>query len=281
MTLDTHSTQSAGPGSDKADVRWEVLGGGVVRVWLNRPQRLNAYTPKLCRELRAALDRFDRDDDLRVMILTGAGRGFCAGGDVAGDDPELKRELAGQMGRAQNLKHDLHAVGLDMMRLDKPVIAAVNGAAVAGGLTLALLADIRIAAAGAKLGDTSGRVGLLPDEGGAWLFTRVMGYAAALQMVGLSEVYGAERARELGLVSEVVADEALQDRAIELARSFASRSPVALRVAKRLIRDAMSSTFEQSLSDAALAVMFVNTGADAQEGMQAFREHRAPRFTGE
>jgi 2-(1,2-epoxy-1,2-dihydrophenyl)acetyl-CoA isomerase len=249
-------------------------------LWLNRPDRLNAYTPRLCRELRECLDRYDRDDETRVLILTGAGRGFCAGGDVSGDDPELQRELDGQMGRAQNLKHDLHAVALDMRRLDKPVIAAVNGPAVAGGLTLALLADMRIAGAGAKLGDTSGRVGLLPDEGGAWLFPQVMGYEAAFRMVGLSEVYDAERARALGLVGEVVPDDELQDRAVELARAFAARSPIALRVAKRLMRDAMSSTFEQSLSDAAMAVMFVNTGPDAQEGMRAFRERRSPRFTG-
>jgi enoyl-CoA hydratase/carnithine racemase len=264
----------------RSTVRTESLGGGVVRVWLNRPERLNAYNPLMCRELRAALDDFDRDDDALVMILTGTGRGFCAGGDIGGDDPELQRELAGQLGRAQNLKHDMHAVSLDLLRIDKPVIAAINGAAVAGGLTLALLADIRIAGAGARLGDTSGRVGLLPDEGGAWLFPRVMGFDRALRMVGLSEVYDAETALGLGLVSEVVPDDELQSRAEELAAAFASRSPVALRVAKRLMRDALASSFEQSLSDAALAVMFVNTGADAQEGMRAFRERRAPRFEG-
>jgi enoyl-CoA hydratase/carnithine racemase len=261
-------------------VREEDLDGGIRRLWLNRPERLNAYNPAMCRELRGAIERHDRDDSVRVLILTGAGRGFCAGGDIGGDDPELARELAGQMGRAQNLKHDLHAVALDLLRLDRPVIAAVNGAAVAGGLTLALLADIRIAGASARLGDTSGRVGLLPDEGGAWLFPRIMGFDGAFRMVGLSEVYGAERARELGLVSEVVPDEELQDRTLALAREFALRSPIALRVAKRLMREAMSSSFEASLADAALAVMFVNTGADAQEGMRAFRERRIPRFEG-
>ncbi|GAA0615214.1 enoyl-CoA hydratase-related protein [Sporichthya brevicatena] len=259
----------------------EDLGEGVLRVTLNRPARLNAYNSTLCRDLRAAIDRYDRDDSARVMILTGAGRGFCAGGDVAGDDPEMARELAGQMGRAQNLKHDLHAVALDLMRLDKPVIAAVNGAAVAGGLTLALLADIRIAGESAKLGDTSGRVGLLPDEGGAWLFPRVIGFEAAFRMVAVSEVYDARRAQSLGLVSEVVPDVGLQERAVELARTLALRSPIAVRVAKRLMRDAMSSTFETALSEAALAVMFVNTGPDAQEGMRAFREHRPPRFGGQ
>jgi enoyl-CoA hydratase/carnithine racemase len=107
-----------------------------------------------------------------------------------------------------------------------------------------------------------------------------MGFDRALRMVGLSEVYDAETALGLGLVSEVVPDDELQSRAEELAAAFASRSPVALRVAKRLMRDALASSFEQSLSDAALAVMFVNTGADAQEGMRAFRERRAPRFEG-
>lgn len=265
---------------DTSEVRLEVVEDGVWRLWLNRPERLNAYTPRMCRELRAVLDAYDRDDSARVLILTGTGRGFCAGGDIAGDDPELRRELDGQLGRAQNLKHDMHAVGLDLLRLDKPVIAAVNGVAVAGGLTLALLADLRIAAASARLGDTSGRVGLLADEGGAWLFPRVMGYEAAYRMVSLSEVYEADRARELGLVGEVVGDDELQDRALELARAFAGRSPIALRVTKRLMRDALAGGYEQSLNDAALAVMFVNTGADAEEGLRAFRERRPPRFPG-
>jgi enoyl-CoA hydratase/carnithine racemase len=265
---------------DTSEVRSEDVGGGVWRVWLDRPERLNAYTPRMCRELRAVIDAYDRDDSARALIMTGSGRAFCAGGDIGGDNPELERELDGQMGRAQNLKHDMHALGLDMLRLDKPVIAAINGVAVAGGLTLALFADIRVAGAGARIGDTSGKVGLLADEGGAWLFPRLMGYEAAYRMVALSEIYDAERARALGLVSEVVSDGALQDHVLELAREFAGRSPVALRVTKRLMRDALASGFEQSLSDAALAVMFVNTGQDAQEGMQAFRERRAPRFEG-
>jgi enoyl-CoA hydratase/carnithine racemase len=266
--------------SDHEEIRLEDLDGGVWRVWLNRPHRLNAYTPRMCRELRSVVDAYDRDDSARALILTGAGRAFCAGGDIGGDDPELLRELAGTMGRAQNLKHDMHAVGLDLLRLDKPVIAAVNGVAVAGGLTLALFADLRVAGASARLGDISGRVGLLADEGGAWLFPRIMGYEAAYRMVALSEVYDAERARELGLVGEVVPDERLQEHAVELARAFAARSPIALRVTKRLMRDALTGGFEESLNDAALAVMFVNTGPDAQEGMRAFRERRPPRFEG-
>ncbi|WP_055749976.1 enoyl-CoA hydratase/isomerase family protein [Frankia sp. AvcI1] len=263
-----------------ATVRWEDAAPNVVRLWLDRPDRMNAYDSQMCADLRAAIDRFDRDDTVRVLVLTGAGRGFCAGGDIGGDDPRLAAELAGQLGRAQNLKHDLHAVVRDLLALDKPVIAAVNGAAVAGGLTLALTADLRVAGESAKLGDTSSRVGLLPDEGGAWLFPRVMGHGAAYRMVALGEVYGAARARELGLVDEVVPDGELAQVALDLASAFAARSPLALRVAKRLLRDGATSTLEQSFSDAALAVMFVNTSEDAQEGLRAFREKRAPDFTG-
>lgn len=261
-------------------ITWAEVAPAVVRVRLNRPQKLNAYNSAMCSELRAAVDMYDRDDSLRAMVLTGTGRAFCVGGDVSGGDENLETELAGQMGRAQNLKHDLHAVLRAILGLDKVVIAAINGHAVAGGLSLALAADVRLASSSARVGDTSGQVGLLPDEGGAWLFPRAMGYESAFRMVALSELYDAEQALRMGLVSEVVEDVDLESRAVALATEFAGRSPVALRVTKRLMRDALSSSFDQALSAASLAVMFVNTGPDAQEGLAAFRERRRPDFPG-
>ncbi len=266
---------------DYQQVLWEVVEPHVARLTLNRPERLNAYTPTMCHEIEAALRGYEADDELRALVLTGAGRGFCTGGDVAGDAAAGFGPVTGRpLGRARELREDMHAVALRLLRLDKPVIAAVNGAAVAGGLTLALLCDLRVAAAGARLGDTAGRVGLLPDEGGAWLFPRFMGFDHALRMVALAEVYDAERARELGLVTEVVPDDLLAERALELARAFAARSPIAVRVAKQLLRSGLESTFEQSLADAQLAVMVVNPGQDAQEGLRAFQEKRPPRFPG-
>lgn len=262
-----------------AIIRWEVPAPGVARVVLHRPERLNAYNPRFCHELLAAINRYRTDDDLRALIVTGSGRGFCAGGDIRGD-PELNEVLGAQMGRARELAEDMHAVNRTLYELDKPVIAAVNGVAVAGGLTLALMCDFRIAAESARLGDTSGRVGLLPDEGGAWVFPRFMGYERALHMVLWSEIYDAVTAKELGLVTEVVPDEALTDRAVEVASELVAKPPLTVRVAKRLLRRGLETSFEQSLGDAQMAVMWLNVTADTREGMAAFAEKRPPRFTG-
>ena len=144
------------------------------------------------------------------------------------------------------------------------------------GLTLALLCDLRIAAWSARLGDTSGRAGLLPDEGGAWLFPRVMGIAAATRMTLLSELYDASAAQQLGLVGEVVPDEQLHSRTMQLADELAARAPLAVRMAKRMMRRSLELTFEQSLGDAENAVNIINDSQDVQEGVAAFLEKRAP-----
>jgi enoyl-CoA hydratase/carnithine racemase len=155
-------------------------------------------------------------------------------------------------------------------RLDKLVIAMIRGYAVAGGLALALACDFRIAAANARLGDTSNKVGLLPDEGGAWLFPRVMGYDRALKMVLLSEVYDAAEAARLGLVTEVVADATLEAHTLALAVALASRAPLAVRLSKLMIARAATLSLEESLGDAQLAVMIANPSADVREGVRAF-----------
>ena len=165
-------------------------------------------------------------------------------------------------------------------RMDKPVIAAINGAAVAGGLTLALACDFRIAADTAKLGDTSGRFGLLPDEGGAWFFPRVMGLDRALKMTLLHEVYSAGEALKLGLVTEVVPAAELEGRALSFAQAIAAQAPLAVRLAKNMMRKGLDSSLENSLDDAALSVMIANPSQDVREGVSAFFAKREPAFKG-
>jgi enoyl-CoA hydratase/carnithine racemase len=157
---------------------------GVARVTLNRPAAMNAYTFLMTQELKAAVAAYRDEDGLRALILTGAGdRAFCTGGDIGGGDPEHARAVAtAPMGHGREMRDGMQAVVLALTQLDKPSIAAVRGYAVAGGLALALACDFRVAGASARLGDTSGRVGLLPDEGGAWLFPRAMGLDRALKM---------------------------------------------------------------------------------------------------
>ena len=185
-----------------------------------------------------------------------------------------------QRGRRPRGRAGMHQVIKALHRMDKPVIAMVNGAAVAGGLTLALACDFRIAADTAKLGDTSGKFGLLPDEGGAWLFPRAMGIDRALKMTLLHEVYPAAEAHKLGLVTEVVPAAALRERTFELARAIAKRAPLAVRMAKNMMRKALDTSLENSLDDAALSVMISNPSRDVREGVAAFREKREPNFEG-
>jgi len=254
----------------------------VALLTLNRPDRLNAYTDELTWETQDAIRRFQTDDDARVLIVTGAGRGFCSGGDIgASSDSTARARVKGrQLGHARQMIEGMQAVVLALARLDKPSIAMVNGPAVAGGLALALGCDFRIAGSEARLGDTSGKIGLLPDEGGAWLFPQAMGLDRALKMTLLHEVYDAETAFRLGLVTEVVPQAALKDHTMAFARALAERAPLAVRLAKQMMRRASDLTLEQSMIDAALSVMITNDSEDVQEGKAAFFDKRKPEFQG-
>jgi 2-(1,2-epoxy-1,2-dihydrophenyl)acetyl-CoA isomerase len=266
-------------GPDDRHAVFEMVGDGIAQIGINRPDRLGAYTPRMCAEMLDGIRRVRLDDEVRVLILTGTGRGFCTGGDVS-PDAGFADDLTKQIGRARELREDSHAVITALHKLDKPVICAVNGIAVNGGLAFALACDIRVVAASARFGDTSGRAGLLPDEGGAWLFPRVMGYDKAFRMVALSEIYDADTALSLGLATEVVADAELQPRARELAGNLADAAPLALRAVKIMMRRGLESTLDSSLGDAQQAVLWVGPSEDAAEGKAAFLEKRPPKFTG-
>jgi enoyl-CoA hydratase/carnithine racemase len=262
----------------EAAVRFET-GGGIARLTLDNPAHRNAYTVAMCAALRAGIDRFARSDELKVLVVTGAGDAFCAGGNLHCAE-DFAAAAARVMGHAAVMRESMHAVNLALHRLDKPTIAMINGAAVAGGLTLALMCDFRIAGASARLGDPSGRAGLLADEGGAWLFPRVMGLEAALRMTLLGEVYDAATALGLRLVGEVVADDQLEARVAALADALAGKAPLVVRAVKRLMRRSLVQTFEQSLGDVELVLDGINCSADAKEGVAAFLAKRAPRFIG-
>ena len=255
---------------------------GVARLTLDRPAAMNAYSFAMTGELLAGIAAFRDDDALRVLILTGAGaRAFCTGGDLSGDDPDHSAWVAAApMGHGREMREGMQAVVLALTRLDKPSIAMIRGYAVAGGLALALACDFRLAGASAKLGDTSNKVGLLPDEGGAWLFPRAMGHDKALKMVLLSEIYPADEAERLGLVTEVVPDAALEERTLAFAAALASRAPLAVRLSKLMIGRAATLSLADSLADAQMAVMITNPSADVREGVAAFFAKRPPRFEG-
>ena len=253
----------------------------VATITLNRPAKMNAYSETMVHEILAALaDARDDNDEVRAVILTGAGRGFCSGGDVSRDFEYPARYRGHRMESLLEMRENMHRLVAFLRRFDKPTIAAVNGAAVAGGLTLALSCDFRIAAESAKLGDTSLRFGLIPDEGGAYLFPRFMGLENALRMSLLSEVYPAKRALELGLVTEVVPDAELMPAARRMAERLADAAPIAVRVTKRMMYKQQSMDLENALEDAALGTIVTNYTDDVKEGTKAFHEKRPPKFIG-
>jgi 2-(1,2-epoxy-1,2-dihydrophenyl)acetyl-CoA isomerase len=254
--------------------------GHVATITLNRPAKRNAYSETMVHQILKALADVRDDDEIRVVILTGAGKGFCAGGDISRDFQYPARYRGHRLESMLEMRENMHVLIRFLDRFDKPVIAAVNGAAVAGGLTLALACDFRIAAESAKLGDTSLKFGLIPDEGGAYYFPRFMGVDRALKMSLLSEVYTARQALELGLVTEVVADDELMARANELAARLAEGPPIAIRITKRMIHKQRAMQLDDALEDAAMATLVANYTEDVKEGTAAFHEKRKPQFKG-
>jgi 2-(1,2-epoxy-1,2-dihydrophenyl)acetyl-CoA isomerase len=254
--------------------------GHVVTITMNRPAKLNAYSEVMVHEILRALADARDDDAVRAVILTGAGRGFCSGGDIGRDFQYPARYRGHRMESMLEMRENMHELVKFLQRFDKPVIAAVNGAAVAGGLTLALSCDFRIAAESAKLGDTSLRFGLIPDEGGAYFFPRFLPLDRALKMSLFSEVYTAREAAALGLVTEVVPDPELMPTARAWATRLSEGPPIAIRITKRMMYKQLSMMLDNALEDAAMATLFTNYTEDVKEGTAAFHEKRRPRFQG-
>ena len=252
----------------------------VATVTLNRPTKLNAYSEVMVHEILAALADARDDDEARAVIITGAGRGFCSGGDISRDFEYPTRYRDHRMEAMLEMRENMHQLVTFLRRFDKPTIAAVNGPAVAGGLTLALCCDFRIASMSARLGDTSLKFALIPDEGGAYLFPKYMGLEKALKMSLFSEVYTASEAKELGLVTEVVPDEELMQTTRKWAERLAAGPPIAIRIAKRMMYKQQTMNLENALEDAALAIMVTNYCDDVKEGIAAFHEKRPPEFKG-
>jgi 2-(1,2-epoxy-1,2-dihydrophenyl)acetyl-CoA isomerase len=253
----------------------------VGRITLNRPAAMNAYTWAMTQELYRAVADYRDDDDLRVLILRGAGRrAFCAGGDIGGADEDHREKVrAAPLGMGREMRDGMQRVLTELRRIDKPSIAQIEGYAVAGGLALALACDFRLGSTTAKLGDTSNKFGLLPDEGGAWLFPFFMGYDKALKMSLLHEIYDAEAAFRLGLLTEVVTGD-LEARAFEFADALAEKAPLAVRCTKMMMSKAVEQSWEASLADAQMAVMITNPSEDVREARAAFREKRKALFQG-
>ena len=250
----------------------------IATLTLNRPERLNALGGTLRDDLYDAVLRASGDSDVRVMVVTGAGKGFCSGGDVKAMN-EVKE------GRAERPLIDKVAplrdrVLLAMRDAPQPVIAAVNGAAAGAGMNLALGCDIRLASTAAKFTQAFVKRGLHPDWGGTYFLPRIVGMAKACELIFTGEIIDAQAALGLGIVSAVHPPEELMPATYELARKIASGPPIAIRLAKRALYHGLDVDLRSALEFETFAQNIASETEDAREGIRAFVEKRPAVFKG-
>ncbi|MCZ7565451.1 MAG: enoyl-CoA hydratase/isomerase family protein [Burkholderiales bacterium] len=251
-------------------------GGGVAALTLNRPAALNAWHQPMRTELRDAVRALVEDDDLRVLVITGAGRAFSAGEDVRGMQGLAELGTRG----FRRVARGVHDVFDALEAIEVPVIAAINGVAAGGGLELALSCDFRLAASGARLGFPENNVGLIPGSGGCSRLVKLVGLAQAKRLVMTGEMVSAEHALELGLVEEVLAPERLMDRSRELAGQLAGKAPLALGLAKVVLNACLNVDPATGRDLERLGQSILKRTEDHLEGARAFVEKRKPRFKG-
>jgi 2-(1,2-epoxy-1,2-dihydrophenyl)acetyl-CoA isomerase len=246
--------------------------GAVLTITLNRPDVLNAFNTDMHRGLAAALKEA-RDAELRAVVLTGAGRGFCVGQDLT----EF-REAPGDIG--ERLRQNYHPNVLAIRALEKPVIASLNGVAAGAGLSIACACDLRVAADSASLIPAFINIGLVPDSSGSYFVTRILGPARAFEWLASGRKLTAAEAQAWGLVSEVVEGDALSSRVGELAAQLAALPTRGIGMTKRLVEHAGTATLEEQLEREAQLQTAATQTEDFREGVSAFLEKRPPQFRG-
>lgn len=252
---------------------YECDGDGVATVTLNRPQALNAFSRAMKRELAAMIPVLAADEAVRCIILTGAGRAFCSGGDIK----EMGADADAYAGR-NRLRHTLTTVLMPLARLEKPVIAAVHGAVVGAGLNLALAADIVLAAEDAVLSQIFVQVGLVPDSCGLYFLSRLIGLNRAKELCFTGRKISGREAAEMGLVNRALPTAELMPAAQALAREIAAGPAPAIAMTKSLLNLSATATLAEMVEYEALAQGIAMFTDDHREGVRAFREKRRPCF---
>lgn len=250
----------------------------IVTLTLNRPDRLNAVSRQMADELVVAMADIANDNDARVMVLTGAGHGFCTGGDVS----EPIAEVYG--GSAQNISSTLHRVYqgtiLKLYNLDIPTIAMVNGQAMGFGFDLALACDLRIGSENARFMVAFTRIALTPATGGAWLMPQIVGLSKAAELIFTGDFLEAKEAQRLGILNRLVPSPELEKETMALAQRISQNSPLANRLAKLLLHKGLQTDLEAALELGATCQAIGITSEDFQEGIVALRDKRKPIFRG-
>ncbi|WP_261663212.1 enoyl-CoA hydratase-related protein [Deinococcus sp. Marseille-Q6407] len=249
---------------------------GVRTLSLNNPERLNALSGELASQLLTALQAAANDIAVRVVVLTGEGRGFCAGQDLT--------EVAGPLLQGQGLDLSGHLTRhyqpvIEAIRgMDKPVIAAVNGVAAGAGASLALACDLRVSSSEAQWVQIFSNIALIPDAGSTWFLPQLVDFGRAFELMSLAEKVSAQQALELGLCQQVFSADNFAEQAQAYAEQFAARPALALALTKRALNAAMTGTLSESLALEAELQQQAGESADFREGVQAFMEKRSPRW---
>jgi enoyl-CoA hydratase/carnithine racemase len=270
--------------SDFHDMTYEVRGH-VAIITLNRPERLNALSAAMTDGVARALREAQDEEQVRAVIITGAGRGFCSGADLQAprtlaDGPATTPDQPPSIAdRRYNLR-GVQRVGRAVQQLDKPYIAAVNGPAAGAGMDLASMADIRFAARDARFTQAYTRNAIVPGNGGCYFLPRIVGMAKALELLWTSRTFDAEEALRIGYVSRVVETERLMDETIAFAEELAAGPPVAIQYIKQLAYESERLDLDTSLRIAQYMQTIASSTEDAREGPRAFREKRPPVFKG-
>lgn len=249
----------------------------VALITLNRPEKRNAFSPELLKLWRESLLDAQENDDIRAIVVTGAGPDFCAGGDLENmrkrvDQPSLERKTS--------LEQQIQMIPLTLAQIDKPVIAAVNGSATGAGMDMALMCDLRVAERRTRFAERYINVGIMPGAGGAWFLPRLVGTSRALELLWTGRWVHADEALSLGLVNEVVDDGGTVERAMALAHSLAKAPPVTVRYMKRAVQQAGAMDLPAHLDLVSSHMAVVTSTQDYREALNALAEKRPPNFIG-
>jgi 2-(1,2-epoxy-1,2-dihydrophenyl)acetyl-CoA isomerase len=266
------------------DVLYEVRDRiGIIT--LNRPERLNALSGPLTAGWAKALAEAEEDDEVRAVVVTGAGRGFCSGADlgsparIAADSPEASAQAPSVVDRRHNLR-SVHRVVRAVQQLRKPYIAAVNGPAAGAGMDMASMADIRFAATAARFTQAYTRSAIIAGDGGCYFLPRIVGIAKALELLWTSRVFDADEALSMGYVSRVIETDSLMEQTLAFAAELAAGPAVAIEYMKQLVYKSLDADLDTALHMAQWTQAIASSTEDAREGPRAFRERRPPNFTG-